>query len=419
MTRIVATGGTHVGMLREGNEDALFVGTTVFAVADGMGGHLAGEVASETALEPVAELDGRTFSTPEEAPVALRDALVAANRRVVAKAQEDPDHHGMGTTLTAALLDGRRLHVAHVGDSRGYLLRGERFTQLTDDHTLVQGLIDDGRITAAEAEVHPQRSVITRAIGVAPEVEVDVLTIDLVHGDRLLLCSDGLSGVVADQRLGRELADADATDLAATVQRLLTLANEGGGPDNITAVLLAVDDPAAPPVERRGTIVIDTRDAPRDGAGWADDYVKLGAGGILATRERGRRLTGSAAPGGAVPLGRIDAGRIVSRTVGIVFSVALLIALVVGGARFLLDRSFYVGVDEGELVIFSGVTFDLGPIPLSRVRERTSVLLEDVPEYLRPAYEAGRPAVDLADARRMVESTPRTERTEDDAGESS
>ncbi|MEY3020001.1 MAG: hypothetical protein RLZZ272_985 [Actinomycetota bacterium] len=415
MTRILATGGTHVGMLREGNEDALFVGRSVFAVADGMGGHLAGEVASETALEPVAALDERTFATSGEASDALRDAVVAANRLVVAKAQEDADYAGMGTTLTAALLDGRRLHIAHVGDSRAYLLRGERFTQLTDDHTLVQGLIDEGRITAAEAEVHPHRSVITRAIGVAPEVDVDVLTVDLAHGDRLLLCSDGLSGVVDDGTLGRALADAEAEDLASSVERLLALANAGGGPDNITAVLLAVDDPDAPPVQRRGTIVIDTRDAPREDAAWARDYVKLGAGGILATRERGRRLTGSVAPGGAVPVGRLRAGRLVGRTVGIVFSVALLLGLVLGGTRFLLERSFYVGVDEGELVIFSGVTFDLGPIPLSRVRERTGVLLEDIPEYVRPAYEAGRPAVDLTDARRMVESTPRSERTEDAA----
>jgi len=415
MTRFVAAGGTDVGLLRNGNEDAFLVGDAVFAVADGMGGHLAGEVASALALEPVAALDGRVFASSSEAALALREALVDANDRVVSRAAGDPDHHGMGTTLTASMLEGRRLHVAHVGDSRAYLLRGGRFSQLTDDHTLVQGLIDDGQITPEEAERHPQRSVITRAIGVASEVQVDSLTIDLVHGDRLLLCSDGLSGVVPDERLAHELADADPGDLDASVARLIALANEGGGPDNITAVILAFDDPAAPPVERRGTIVIDTRETSSDGRAWADDYVRLGAGGILGSRERSRRITGSVAPGGAASVGRIDAGRVVGRTLATVLAVVLILGIVIGGARFLLERSFYVGIDEGELVIFSGVAFDLGPIPLSRVRERTGVLIEDIPPYLRPAYEQGRPAVDLGDARRMVESTPRTEREDPDA----
>ena len=203
-----------------------------------MGGHAAGEVASALALEPIADLDGRVFGDDAQARSALEDAVVAANRAVARAAEDDTNLQGMGTTLTAALFEGRRLHVAHVGDSRAYLLRKGKVTQLTRDHTFVQQLIDDGSITEAEAATHPHRSVVTRAIGTSTEVEIDLETLDLASGDAVLLCSDGLSGVVDDEHIA-ELLTSDRTP-EETVTALVRAANEAGGPDNITAVLLTM-----------------------------------------------------------------------------------------------------------------------------------------------------------------------------------
>src|SRR5690625_3176943 len=160
MRRIVAVGASDVGRVREGNEDALLMRDNVFAVADGMGGHLAGEVASATALEPIAALDGTVFSEAADAAAALSHAVVQANETVSELAEHNPSYRGMGTTLTAAMVEGRRLHIAHVGDSRAYLLRAGQFSQMTDDHTLVQHLVNEGQITREEAATHPQRSII-------------------------------------------------------------------------------------------------------------------------------------------------------------------------------------------------------------------------------------------------------------------
>jgi PPM family protein phosphatase len=233
---VAATGLTDVGRVREANEDAYYVGTTLVAVADGMGGHLAGEVASATALEPVRALDGTRFDDGQDAIEALRDAVVQANDTVSQMAEDDPAYRGMGTTLTAAIIEGRRVHLAHVGDSRAYLLRGGRFSQLTDDHTLVQHLVDEGQITPQEAATHPQRSIITRAIGVSRDIEVDTISLELDPGDQLLLCSDGLTGVISDADIAAELSRGDDPD--TVLARLVEAANRGGGPDNITAVLL-------------------------------------------------------------------------------------------------------------------------------------------------------------------------------------
>jgi serine/threonine protein phosphatase PrpC len=253
---IVATGLTDVGRVREANEDAYFVGTVVVAVADGMGGHLAGEVASAMALEPVRALDGTHFDDGADAVEALRDAVVRANDAVSQKAEDDPAYRGMGTTLTAAIIEGRRVHLAHVGDSRAYLLRGDRFSQLTDDHTLVQHLVDEGQITPEEAATHPQRSIITRAIGVSRDIEVDTVSLELDPGDQLLLCSDGLTGVISDADIAAELSRGDDAD--AVLARLVEAANRGGGPDNITAVLLRygahASDAGSPAARRVGSL---------------------------------------------------------------------------------------------------------------------------------------------------------------------
>jgi PPM family protein phosphatase len=240
--RISTFAATDVGQVRRGNEDSHFRGATVVAVADGLGGHQAGEVASAIAIEPVGELDGQDFPTPEEARQALVGAIKKANQAVIAKAMSDSDYWGMGTTLTAAAIagGGRWLQLAHVGDSRAYLLRGERLRQLTTDHTIVGELVRDGRLTADEAAHHPERSVLTRAVGLDPQLEVDAPPpLELEAGDEVLLCSDGLTDPLAEDRIAEILLAED--DGQAACQALVAAANAAGGPDNVTVVLLCAE----------------------------------------------------------------------------------------------------------------------------------------------------------------------------------
>jgi PPM family protein phosphatase len=392
MRRLVATGRSDVGKVRKGNEDALLVRDSVYAVADGMGGHLAGEVASATALEPIEELDGRIFQDNSAAVTALRDAVVAANDRVSQLAIENPDYRGMGTTLTAALVEGRRLHVAHVGDSRAYLLRDGHFSQLTDDHTLVQHLVDEGQITREEAARHPQRSVITRAIGVSHDVDVDSMSLELQAGDQLLLCSDGLSGVVEDEDIARTLAEVADPDDA--VDALIDLANGAGGPDNITVLLLRYEDPDAEDAPRNRTISISSRVdvGERDWAGEMGRYASLNKGSTALEPDKDGD--------------RRSVGAILGKATAIVLAVAVFAAVVFGGSQFLLSRSFFVGLEGDQVVIFEGINRELGPFELYRVAERSEVVIEDVQLWYRPQLEAGFPAADLGDARTLVRNIP-------------
>ena len=402
LPKVTAHGRSDVGRVRSGNEDALLIGATVFAVADGMGGHRGGEVASAAALEPLAELDGRRFDAPDEALAALTDAVVRANADVARRSNDDPDLRGMGTTLTAVLVDGRDAQLVHVGDSRAYLARGDRFVQLTDDHTLVQALLDQGRITADEVATHPHRSVITRAVGVASDVDVDGLRLTLRDGDRIVLCSDGLTGVVDDATIARAVREQDP---ATAVDVLVDAANTAGGPDNVTVVIVSVDggdDPDATAALPR-IVRIRTDEVAGSGDGWAARYSDLGQvrpGGVQASLRGGvprrsrERLLG----------GTFD--RIALRVVVAAVATVLLVTGLILGARVIVDRAYLVGVDGDEVVIYRGFDVQLGPIDLKRVHERSGVLLDDVRPALRPLYEAGRPAADLGDARRIVRNIP-------------
>lgn len=395
MRRVVARGRTDVGRTRAGNEDSLLVCESVFAVADGMGGHLAGEVASVTALEPVEALDGEIFDDASQAVTALRDAVVTANDTVSRLAAENPQYRGMGTTLTAALLEGRRIHLAHVGDSRAYLLRDQQFSQVTDDHTLVQHLVDEGQITSQEAARHPQRSIITRAIGVSEEVEVDSITLELQPGDQILLCSDGLTGVVGDEEIAQVLSATEDPDEA--VQSLIDEANDAGGPDNITVLLLRYEDsdnePHGAPATRNDTVTISSR---TDSAisDWAGDLGRFGA------------LSRPGAAAGNTDDEQRRAGSMLGRAVAIAVGLSVIVGAVIGGGQFLLSRSYFVGLDDEGVAIFQGVDASLGPIDLYRVRERTELSMSDVQPWYLPTLEAGRPAPDLDDARRIVNGIP-------------
>ncbi|GAB3581705.1 hypothetical protein GCM10027445_54000 [Amycolatopsis endophytica] len=227
---------SDVGQRREANEDSVYTSPRLLAVADGMGGHVAGEVASSGAIGAVEALDERLAAESGKADVeTLAGAVTDAGRRLRALVEEDSGLQGMGTTLTVLAWDGASFAVAHVGDSRAYRLRAGELVQVTRDHTVVQELVDQGRISPELAGSHPQRSVLTRALQGAGEPEPDLFTLDAQAGDRYLICSDGLSDVASPAELTEVLAT--VTDPEAAVQRLVDLANAGGGPDNITCVV--------------------------------------------------------------------------------------------------------------------------------------------------------------------------------------
>ena len=229
-------GATDTGRTRRRNEDYYVVAPPLFCVADGMGGAQAGEVASRlaaAAVEDVVDQGGR--SGPERVTSLIQEA----NRRVYERASVDPTVSGMGTTMTVALLEQDGVTIGHVGDSRAYLVRDGTLTQLTEDHSLVNELVKSGRLSREEAEQHPQRSVITRALGTDPDVDVDAFTVDAQPGDLFLLCSDGLTSMVDNEEI-LTLLERNRADLKGATKSLLNAANRGGGEDNITVVTFEI-----------------------------------------------------------------------------------------------------------------------------------------------------------------------------------
>jgi serine/threonine protein phosphatase PrpC len=239
-------GLTDTGRKRRHNEDAFVVQPPVFAVADGMGGAQAGEIASQLAAEAVAGESG------DDSGVERVTALVqAANRRVYDRAREESGLSGMGTTMTVALLEDEAVSIGHVGDSRAYLIRDGSLKQLTEDHSLVAELQRSGKLSPEEAEHHPQRSVITRALGTDPDVDVDTYTVEPRPGDLFLLCSDGLTTMVEeDAILG--VVEKHRDDLRAAARALVSSANKGGGEDNITVVFFEIVDERTQPAATIG-----------------------------------------------------------------------------------------------------------------------------------------------------------------------
>jgi PPM family protein phosphatase len=222
---------SHAGRKRRQNEDAYVLEPPLFAVADGMGGARAGEIASSLAAAALQESDGNGASG--EARVAA--LIEEANRRVFRRASEDREASGMGTTMTVALVEGDRVTIGHVGDSRAYLIREGRLEQLTDDHSLVAELVRSGKLTPEEAEIHPQRAVITRAVGTEPDVDVDTFSVQGEAGDLFLICSDGLTDMV-DEATILDAVEQNRGDLKSAAKALVNAANRVGGEDNITVV---------------------------------------------------------------------------------------------------------------------------------------------------------------------------------------
>lgn len=352
---VVVGATSDVGQVRQVNEDSYFVDEPLFGIADGMGGHVAGDIASTTAVETIERNSEDAVSSGE--PEMLARLIQRANSAIWEKAQAEAGLAGMGTTCTLLLLDDNRAHLAHVGDSRAYLFRSGQLKQVTEDHTLVARMVREGRLAPEEAHQHPQRSVITRTLGVDPDIDVDLRSLDVFDGDRLLLCSDGLSGMVDDATIAQVLQEESDPQRAA--DELVALANKAGGEDNITVVVVDVTDDA-------GAATTGARPARRS------------TGPREHTPVEGSRSqqTRSAEPAPS---------RSWRRTLVVTFVVVVLLALAAFGAgQYVLANSWFVGVsDDGSVAIFSGLPEEIGGLDLRKEQRVSEIALEDLPEFLR------------------------------------
>ena len=231
---------SDTGRKRRRNEDNYVVAPPLFAVADGMGGAQAGEVASQLAASALEAGDSDGLDGTKR----IDSLIQEANRQIFDRASTDPTASGMGTTMTVAVVEGMTVAIGHVGDSRAYLVRDEQMEQLTEDHSLVNELLKSGKLSPDEADSHPQRSVITRAVGTDPDVDVDSFTIDAEVGDVFLICSDGLTDMVDDEVI-RSVLEKFHNDLDRATKSLVSAANRGGGEDNITVVAFAISEDGA------------------------------------------------------------------------------------------------------------------------------------------------------------------------------
>jgi PPM family protein phosphatase len=339
MTTLAVGSATDVGMVRSSNQDQVLIASPLFAVADGMGGHAAGEVASLTAIEALAVAFAKDRTTE-----GLQAAIKEANRAVWEKAQRDRGLRGMGTTLVALALvsegDEEQLAIVHVGDSRVYLMRQGELEQLTTDHRLVQELIDDGQLSEADATIHPQRHVLTRALGVDPEVLADSLQVLPYKGDRFVLCSDGLSGEITDAEMASILRKTAYPQEAA--KQLVSAAMSNGGSDNITVVVVdVVDDDDKAAVASAALAADPGLVIPSElEKGTAEPANGRGGGG------RGRRKDRPA--GGPKPRA------LTFRVVAFLFLLLALLAGSVAAVAWYARDSYYVSLDRNQLTIFKG-----------------------------------------------------------------
>ncbi len=330
---------TDTGRQRNANEDSFFTRAPLFVVADGMGGAQAGEVASKTAAE--------SFNTelPAGPPErVLEETIEAANRTIHEHAGKDPDLAGMGTTITAAIVDleSEEVAIGHVGDSRAYRLRGARFERLTRDHSLVEEMRRKGQLTDAQAEDHPQRSIITRALGPEPEVEVDLQTVPAQAGDVFLICSDGLTTMLGDEQIGQLLGR--ATSMQSAVRALVDEANRAGGRDNITVIAFRLGDAAdATPVAPEGATLIGSS---AEEAGLTATEVRRRAAAEAARKRR-------EALAGAKPRRRL-------RTAAKVLAVLLVLGALAFGAWYGNRQVWFLGTDgAGRVALYRGVPYEL------------------------------------------------------------
>ncbi|MCI7437866.1 MAG: Stp1/IreP family PP2C-type Ser/Thr phosphatase [Coriobacteriaceae bacterium] len=340
---------SDVGLVRSHNEDSFLIRTPCFAVCDGMGGHAAGEVASSIAVETIGE---KAPATADD--TLLGAAIEAANLAVIKGAEEGRGKPGMGCTASAVLIDGSHLAVAHVGDSRIYLLHAGTLVRVTRDHSYVEELVDAGQITADEARVHPSRSIITRALGSDPDMYADHFSIEVSNDDRVILCSDGLSSMVPDSEI-ESLAVSSATPQQAA-DNLVSAALTAGGADNVTVVVVDV----------------------------LND-------GVAAAAHR----------------------RSVGFALRMIAAIVLLAAIVLGGAILFAKNEWYLGVDGDTVGIYQGIDGDILGIPLSSLVQTTAVEVSDLPANVAAQLAHGGIQVD---SEQEALSTVESYRSQIDAG---
>jgi len=395
---------SHVGKIRSSNQDSGYAGARLFMVADGMGGHAGGDVASAITTQRVAEAD-LEYATAEDARFALQSALIAANGLLAETVFEHSELTGMGTTASTMLRVGDQVAIAHIGDSRIYRFRDGALEQVTADHTFVQRLVDSGRITPEEAAVHPRRSVLMRVLGdvdAAPEIDTQIL--DVRPGDRWLLCSDGLSSYVSEDKIATVLQTVRTAQAAA--DRLVKESLDHGAPDNVTVVLTDIDDSqggsgapaafvgsAAAPLsfdadpQRRPIRLPTLLLHPLKATAPEDSHFEPEREGYLEElieedRRRARRR----------------------RVVWLLLIAAAAAAIVAGliAAYQWTQSHYFVGVQDGKVAIFQGVQQNIGPIVLSHVYQTTTIQVEDLPTFQQESVVATINADDLRDAMDIV-----------------
>ncbi|MET7286719.1 Stp1/IreP family PP2C-type Ser/Thr phosphatase [Streptomyces sp. NPDC005573] len=413
--------GSHKGMIREGNEDSGYAGPRLLAIADGMGGQAAGEVASSEVISTLVTLDDDVPGSDILTSLGL--AVQRANDQLRSMVEEDPQLEGMGTTLTALLWTGQRLGLVHVGDSRAYLLRDGALSQITQDHTWVQRLVDEGRITEEEATTHPQRSLLMRALGSGDHVEPDLSIREVRAGDRYLICSDGLSGVVSHQTMEETLASYQGPQ--ETVQELIQLALRGGGPDNITVIVADVLD-----LDTGDTLAAQLSDTPVVVGAVAENQNHLHDNGIMQTpagrashlgRQGRGQGGGEFGPPGSGEAGYApddgyggyeDGGFTKPRKgrgwlKGTLYS-ALALAVVggglYGGYRW-TQTQYYVGTNGAHVALYRGIGQKLAGVSLSKVeKDHPEIELKYLPAYQQKQVKNTIAAGGLDQARTKIDA---------------
>lgn len=383
---------SDVGLVRSNNQDSGYAGPHLLVVADGMGGHAGGDVASSVAIAELARLE-------DDAPgsdivSALELAILDANESIMRRAREEVTLAGLGTTVTALLRSENKFALAHIGDSRAYLVRDGVCTQVTKDHTFVQRLIDEGRLTEEEAERHPQRSMIMRVLGdVDADPELDVSLRPAIPGDRWMLCSDGLSGLVSFETICDSLIDYSDPDECA--EHLVELALKAGGPDNITCVIADV---------------IDLDSLEKGDPGPTSGNIVVGA----AAKDRHRPTTATGPAARAAALTRPQAPYVdedfeeeLPRRSSWPAAVALLLlAAVLGVGAWLgfnwTQDQYYVGTNGTQVVVYQGIAQDLGPIELSTEARVTDLALADLQPVTQSQVKSTISATSKEDAERIV-----------------
>lgn len=382
---------TDVGLRRSNNQDSGYASNRLLVVADGMGGAAAGDLASSEALGAIRRVD-RELDT--DALEALEVVVEAANRRLADLIEADPAVEGMGTTIEAMLWDGEKFAVAHLGDSRAYRLRGGRLVQLSTDHTFVQSLVDEGKLSRAEARTHPHRSLLLRAMLGRDDNAADYSWLQPQRGDRYLLCSDGLSDMVDDEEIERALSH-ESIDVAAT--ELVRLALEGGGHDNVTVVIgemvdaATLDEPSdLACADGQPQLVGAASDAPRPRTGQVADVHDSTAAFAVDPEE--------------LRYAPLEPSRWRSiRWIAFLLAVLMLIGTALWfGYRWTQDQ-YFVAEADGTVAIYRGINADLPGITLRTVEQRSDVDLDDLATFQRKQVRDGIEVANLAEAEKIVD----------------